>query len=279
MKVLPMYGALLYIYGIRALCPTLKVHPKDPFDFESFKKLILYQFKSVDHFVQTPFFELRGATRRSFFGVFGIHSECLYGEFITFFNRAKFINFNNTTNKFDLNYLDDNYFCNVRSKMSKIYLIDFEANYLASLYGCEMFLVNGIMTKVEGVLMFLKFHRNNLTVSTDALSRLSYTYEVLQKQANLSRTTFETQETDMNNKTNESCQNIINMEKSCKNKKLFKENDVVSRFGDIKSDEKKSEAEMVDVYDKKIITLICSGILITIVIVSIACAKQKIIFL
>ena len=259
MKVLPIYGAVLCIYGIQAMCPTLNVHPKDSFDFDSFDEFILYQYKPVDHFVQTPFFELEGATRRSFFGNHAARAQCSNNSFFFYFNRISFTNFNNTTNKFDLNYMDKNLFCNVRSKMSEIYLIDFEAEFLASLYGCEMFVVNGIMTKVEGVLMFLKFHRNNLTVSTDALSRLNYTYDVLQKQANLSRTILKTKETDMNNKTNESCQNIIDMQNSCKKPLL----PVPEKF--------KFSNEIV-------IVLICTGFLIAIV-VSIACAKQNTSFL
>ena len=261
MKVLPIYGAILFIYGIQAMCPTLRVHPKDSFDFGSFDKFILYQFKPVDYFVQTPFFKLEGATRRSFFGNHAARTECT-NKFFFYFNQISFINFNNTTNKFDLSYDDeDNLFCYMKNKMSEIYLVDFEAKYLASIYGCEMFLINGIMTKVEGVLIFLNYNRNNLTVSTDALSRLNYTYEVLQKQANLSRTTLKTKVTEMNNKTNESCMNIINLLEHCRQpllqiiipKKLKISNDTV-------------------------IILICSGFLIAIV-VSFACARQNTLFL
>ena len=267
MKVLRIYKILLFIYGTQAMCPTLKVHPKDSFHFNLFEKFLLYQFKPVDHFAQTPFYELGGATRRSLLGSLSISTQCSYGTSISYFNRILFMDFNNKSNKFDLDYEDnDSLFCSIRNKMSKIYLIDFEANYLASLYGCEMFLVNGTMTKVEGVLIFLKFHRNNFTVSTDAISRLNYTYDVLQNQANLSRTTLETQETDMDKITDESCKNVIDMKEHCKKKKP--DNPLPQII----------IPEKFKISNEIVIVLICSGFLITIV-VSMACAKQNTPFL
>lgn len=177
---------------VQSYCPklTVKYEGIDVFKIhKSMSILSLYQYKSVDHIVKSPFFV--SAINTSYLvsensQVFGVcdYKSLYEGVNKVMFNSVAFNDFNNETNQYTITYNDgDSLFC-TEYKMQYVYVIDLENNVFISYYGCEEFLVNGIIKKFEGVLIF---YNKNVEVLEMSDQKLNYTKSILEKHANISR--------------------------------------------------------------------------------------------
>ena len=178
---------LLLQNGVQSMCPTVRVRTRsfDGFDWNSTYEL--YQYKAVNELVQTPLFGLKGDTRNTTFKVRQIQSACRSMNThnpITYIH-VEVVDFNNDRNMFRLKYRQHNqkYFCDAKYRMEELLVVDFDDTNFISFYGCQMVMVDGNLTMVDGAMIFL--------TSVSALSKeklsplLNYTYSILEDQANI----------------------------------------------------------------------------------------------
>ena len=225
-------AVILFISGVYTTCPILKDSYKGlNLINASIYDLSLYQYKSVDPMIQSPFHYSEGATRAMTFKTIAdsklISSSCYYrvistdkenedAEGLSFYKSVKIVEQNSS--KFNLEYETDLLFCDQENKMSEIYVIDFEDQFayiFLSLYGCEMFVVDGDLTKFEGVLIFTS-HWMKEYILLNIQDKLNFTYNFLQNEANISMNSITTVE----NPTYQyvlpnSCDDILNSKMLC----------------------------------------------------------------
>lgn len=197
---------LLFVNSVLSRCPYFNSTKAINFDFDFYRNLHfegyrLYQYKSVDQKIQSPFFVFEGKSRKMYLSNSMIKSVCSYfgkddsggtGEAVDVFsihyNYVSLINFNNATKMFKLNYTGTNLFCDENLKMDDIFVIDYEKNNFASFYGCKDVVIDKQVRTVEGVLIFLValFGKPRNTVG------LNYTYNMLQTKFNIPQASLKT---------------------------------------------------------------------------------------
>lgn len=216
MVALAICGIFICCYGVQATCPTIKVQLKESFEMSKGILYILHKFIPVHASVKSPFFGLEGDTRQTYFDGYGVSSACSQDNGLQYFNGISFVDYNNETNMIKMQYNDENtIFCNSIEKMAEIVLVDYKDKSHASFYGCKMLMMNGISTKVEGVLIFVLYNSSSLNIIPDALSGLNYTYNILEEQANISKLHLMTKAEGLHFGTNESCKDIKDEYKNC----------------------------------------------------------------
>lgn len=183
----------IFFLIVHATCPNWS-HKKKNFDvLEKWNNLLLlHQFKSVSTKVQSPFNITEKPKRYTQIKLRNLEmSEECYQEtrkkqekFKKYnYNEVNFKDFNVTTRKFKIKYNANNsLFCHAKYKIEEVYLLDFQVNKFISFYGCEIFDIDGNLTKVEGVLIFKTYINIYLNINS--------TYKMLEEQANISRSSL-----------------------------------------------------------------------------------------
>ena len=173
------------LHGIQAACPVLSA--TKPIDMKGFtlnNNYTLHKYQSVDDSqIKSPFFypNMRGKLvtldNQTIKADCGIENKQNVARVI--YSTIKLMNFNETTRSLSVQHDDQNsILCNAKYKMDKVYVVDFEVQKFLSIYGCEVFMINGILTEFVGVTIFL----GDAGVEAD----LNYTYKILENEANIS---------------------------------------------------------------------------------------------
>lgn len=198
---------------VQARCPKLNVKPKSFDNFNWNTMYELYQFKSVDKHVQSPFFGLGGDTRYQTFKIKQIKNFCRSKNtnYPINYLRVELADFNKKENKFLMKYRDNNqsYFCEATHNIKSLFVVDFDNANFISFYSCQILMIESNLKKLEGVMIFF-----NRQISMDKLlPLLNNTYNILLDKANI------TQESLKINKKVESyensCMDIMDLSNSC----------------------------------------------------------------
>lgn len=169
---------------------------------KGYSNLVLFQYKSIDDRIQSPFSVTDGGARNMvltyIINMKNILNSCSERnttsretiEINTIFFRNIGFSFINETNVLRLDYKIDMVSNGAKFKMDKVYVIDFEntPDYkFISLYGCIMLNIDGKLKKFEGVQIFSSFHLKfyNPLNKFDAI--LNNTYSFLEDNANISK--------------------------------------------------------------------------------------------
>ena len=153
--------------------------------------------------------------------------ELMFGETqnqIVSINYVKFTQ-NEEDNRIQLIYSEtSDVFCGVVSQMKEIWLIDYTNGAFISFYGCQMVLYKGKMRKFDGVLI--------LSTTSNIQERvLTYTYDVLKNQANISLESLKINNLTIRYETSRNgCGVVRNQMAWCKNLESIGDANAVSNY-------------------------------------------------
>lgn len=175
-------------------CPILNVTYKNFQNYSYHNSREVYQYKEVDSTVVSPFYGI--GDKDSNVILFGHHVKivCHYIDkedlseenkmlYVNQFQFEQMPNENKLLLKYSNGITDWEFFCGSGVQMNEVWLIDYLEKCFISFYGCKIAEINGASKKFEGVLILKDINRNKSICSND---NLRYTYDVLQKQAELS---------------------------------------------------------------------------------------------
>ena len=229
----------LFLRGVQLQCPILKDIDKtiNVLNY-SIPLLTLYQYKSVDPQIQSPFQVSEGASRsmtlqyllyNKFFMGFCAYLEKVdpelpvvpkYDSFPqeleVIYKKIFLSDLEMRPNNLKLQYSNELLNCKSTNKITEISIIDFNTSdpQYISFYGCKMLVVDGSHKKFEGVLIFSSnggSKRNIFELS----EKLNNTYLILENEANVSRSSLRTVEKFEYKVTPDSCNDIPETETIC----------------------------------------------------------------
>lgn len=204
---------ILFLKGINAKCPSLKLEGSQYMNTFSWNiNYTLYQYISIPPVVKSPFYLSKKGIKMCVFRNNVIYSHCRFTNVHNYtqldYVAVKLVAINGTR-KLKVDYQDDEFkvFCNATYTMEEVYVIEYLSDKIITLYGCIDISTGRKPKRVEGLFIFIGYHKFNSQV-------INYTYKFLKEQTSLKVANLKTVSPEI--MADDTCDDIKVLQEICK---------------------------------------------------------------